>query len=50
MGLRVRGRGRAVRVRIGLRERVERLVEHVRRIALSALLKTASTHRPAQAA
>jgi len=39
-----------VRVRVRLRERVERLVKHVRRVALGALLKTASTHWPAQAA
>ncbi|KYN39807.1 hypothetical protein ALC56_05794 [Trachymyrmex septentrionalis] len=44
MRLRVRGRGRAVRVRVRLRERMERLVKHVRRVAVSALLKTASTH------
>lgn len=44
MGLRMRGRGRAVRVRIGLRERVKRLVKHVRRVAFGSLLKTASTH------
>lgn len=50
MGLRMRRRGCAVRVRVGLRERVERLVEHVRRVTLGTLLKTASAHRPAQAA
>ena len=48
MGLRVRSS--AVCVGVRLRQRVKRLVEHVRRISLGALLKTASTHWPAQAA
>lgn len=42
MGLRVRSS--AVCVGVRLRQRVKGLVEHVRRIALGALLKTTSTH------
>lgn len=42
MGLRMRSS--AVCVGVRLRQRVKGLVEHVRRISLGALLKTASTH------